>query len=361
MNREEFVALTIFTSYFAIIIALFVLILTRLYDSPSRHERRRTRWVFKLLAIGSLAHTWRHMFSFLVWSFRSYEDSLGQETSGLPKMTRLTSWLIGSSLFEQAWAAVCFGPFNWWWSQQLCLYTVGAWTVFLVVKGREHGVRHIWAYMLLGQLVAISVASNLFYLALILRPTTPDPKLRKSKDAMLAAPASLYIPVFLSLATVMYSPHTTVQDRTFLCNLLAMHALTFIPLITPPISGPLPRISFGALTAFLSLLSFMLHVRASLHALHSISLNDGEISSLRTWTTFASNAWNVLHAHHPAQSSIGWDVVWTILSLSVWSTVTQSQNALSLTTSFLFSVGSVAPWIFNCSGVERPPKRTRKS
>ncbi len=50
-------------------------------------------------------------------------------------IARITSWLVNTDLFEQAWATVCRGPMNWWWSEQLCLFTVSIWTVFLATKG----------------------------------------------------------------------------------------------------------------------------------------------------------------------------------------------------------------------------------
>lgn len=62
MACEELVALAIFTSYFTIILVIFLLILSDLYNLSSSHGRRKTRWAFTLLTIGSLVHTWRREF-----------------------------------------------------------------------------------------------------------------------------------------------------------------------------------------------------------------------------------------------------------------------------------------------------------
>src|SRR6266404_2523969 len=130
------------------------------------------------------------MISFLRWSFVEYERSAPGRSAG-PTLVRVANWLRDTALFEQAWTIVCDGPLRWWWSEQLCLFTVGFWTVFLLTTGSytpfanlwlfcnrlrlggERRVRHVWAYMLFGQLVAISVASNLFFLAL---PRTAEMK-----------------------------------------------------------------------------------------------------------------------------------------------------------------------------------------
>ena len=47
---------------------------------------------------------------------------------------RLSDWLVNTALFEQAWAVVCVELDNWWWSEQLCLFTAGPWTVFLFLE-----------------------------------------------------------------------------------------------------------------------------------------------------------------------------------------------------------------------------------
>lgn len=74
------------------------------------------------------------------WSFINFERSradIGLGEPDGPALVRFADWLVHTGLFEQAWAAVCFGesPWSWWWSQQLCLFTAGAWTVLLTVEG----------------------------------------------------------------------------------------------------------------------------------------------------------------------------------------------------------------------------------
>jgi hypothetical protein len=74
------------------------------------------------------------MISFLWWSFVDYEQSAPGRSSG-STLVRVANWLKDTALFEQAWTIVCDGPLRWWWSEQLCLFTVGFWTVFLLTTG----------------------------------------------------------------------------------------------------------------------------------------------------------------------------------------------------------------------------------
>ena len=73
--------------------------------------------------------------------------------------------------------------------------------------------------MVLGQLVAISVATNLFFLTLVITSQTKEPK--KETRSTLLAPPFLWFSVLAALVTVGLSPYTT--EKTFLPNLLVMH------------------------------------------------------------------------------------------------------------------------------------------
>ncbi|KAJ7449296.1 hypothetical protein FB451DRAFT_1288047 [Mycena latifolia] len=317
LSAPQLGALSVFGSYFSIIAGLFFLISRTLLTRASTVNSKA--YVFIALALAPFGHTWFYMFKFMGWSFTVYEHSTGGPSAeSLTVIERMSSWLLNTSLFEQAWASVCFGDVNWWWSQQLCLFTVGAWTIFLAIEGRRHQVKFIWAYMLLGQLVAISVASNLFYLALVLAPQPPRPVSRSSGQR---APAALWLPVLLSLGTVATSPFT--DERTFLPNLLLMHSLIVVPLLVPDsffLSQPQaqkPRLSMrlSTLYALVFAAALLLHTRAT-----RIALGDSDFSSVSTLSAvsqFAQNAWRVLHAH-PAQASIGWDVIWTSASFVAW-------------------------------------------
>ncbi|KAF9459621.1 hypothetical protein BDZ94DRAFT_1324675 [Collybia nuda] len=358
MDTPHALALGVFTSYFLIIITLFTIILRSIPKAGNGVNRRKT-WLFRFLTLGSLAHTWLYMFKFMAWSFDNYE-SLNPTTISSAPLERLTSWLLNTSLFEQAWAAVCFGPINWWWSEQLCVYTV-IWTLFLVIEGRAKSIKHLWAYMLLGQLVAISVASNLFYLAILhSTPTQRSSKLQNRVTPLVT------VPLVVSLLTIVVSPHT--NTRTFLPNLLTMHALLVIPLLTstPLASTRQPNaVRISKLITFISLTIVFLRFRTDIVAafavigrslpspvsfvyslsgflpeqpspspLHAIiytikALVQPVSTFLATpisnytsaFTHFISAAlvevWDTLHSH-PAQSSIGWDVVWTSASLGAW-------------------------------------------
>lgn len=313
MVDSQFLARGIFGSYFVLILSLFYLILNS--------WRRRARLLGKLpgkailfsaLALGSFYHTWFYMIKFLLWSFHDFE-SRGQNVNHKSVLDRVTQWLMGTDLFEQAWRRVCQAPQNWWWSEQLCILTVGVWTTFLFTQGSRQRVPLVWAYMLLGQVVAISVACNLFFVAIVLheepndasskRASKPSSSTERTSSRTLVPPR-VYVPILLSHLTILLAPFVSQPDSPwFLPNLLVMHTLIVIPLLsTKPSRTGLPQGTF-----YLALASLALIPRAQTY----FSLRSLNISSL------AQGLLNTLYSH-PAQSSIGFDVVWTTASFAVY-------------------------------------------
>ena len=56
-----------------------------------------------------------------------------------------------------------------WWGEQIDLATL-AWGMLLAIEGRRRKIPHLWAFMVLAQLVGLSFAQNLFFIAMLLTP-----------------------------------------------------------------------------------------------------------------------------------------------------------------------------------------------
>ena len=178
--------------------------------------------------------------------------------------------------------------------------------------GRRRNIKHLWAYMLLGQIVAISVAANLFYLALVLSESSVSGSFKRTVSL------KLVISVLLSLGTIALSPFTS--QKTFLPNLLVMHMLLFIPLISssPEVSSSASfSISLKTLYRIIHLACAGIHVRTIFAAISSLQASSSLPVSQSSFLDVFNEAWTTLYSH-PAQSSIGWDVIWTSLSFIVW-------------------------------------------
>lgn len=177
--------------------------------------------------------------------------------------------------------------------------------------GRYHSVKRVWAYMVLGQLVAISVATNLFFLALTLTSTQGYSLERHPTGYLTRVPFALAFCVFISLATVVLSPFTS--EQTFLPNLLTMHTLIIIPLLPSILNTPPYKSQVGTKTIYIVALvvGVVLRLKTTFIAFSGLPKDTRSIAG------FVSALVATLYSH-PAQSSIGWDVIWTSISFFAW-------------------------------------------
>ncbi|KAF8310874.1 hypothetical protein DL93DRAFT_2084067 [Clavulina sp. PMI_390] len=242
--------------------------------------------------------------------------------------------------------------------------------------------------MFLGQIVAISVASNLFYIAILLHPlgatstasasatsdSTEKEVIERTPPPALQVPfLSVWLPILASLATIIVSPYVSGTEY-FLPNLLVMHALLMVPLLVTKgysspkaaespqagnlyltitfvslairlwTQGPIIAPYFSTLLSFpsdLALPSVTIPSYASIletlktlpppsHITSHISTTLSPIlSEYILFPTYylISDIIATLYAH-PAQSSIGFDIVWTSASFLLWTAVdpTRSQK-----------------------------------
>lgn len=173
--------------------------------------------------------------------------------------------------------------------------------------------------------MAISVASNLFFAAVILhRPSSSsreqDPKLAPPKPKPVPkgasaakqtlVPSRVYVPILLSHLTILISPTVAAPDsRWFLPNLLIMHLLLVVPLLNLTAPSVRTKSSIPAHTFYFLLAALALVPRAQTYlSLSKLSLSGPGLPE---------GLWSTLH-EHPAQSSIGYDIVWTTISFAIY-------------------------------------------
>lgn len=223
----------------------------------------------------------------------------------------------------------------------------GVLTIKISDAAKRRDIRRPWAYLLLGQVVAISFAQSIYLSILSVSPiismqarllpaqsatTTQSATSPKYAREIVDRPSMFLITcVLTSLATVALTP-TFLPTVYFLPNLLVMHALIMLPLI-PVVDGilstnrspesPIRRttglISFQQFYYLLAILIALIRIPTYLLLLPSLSAIspsslDVSLSSLQSF--FAQHSATLFE--HPAQSSIGLDVVFTTLSFILW-------------------------------------------
>lgn len=179
--------------------------------------------------------------------------------------------------------------------------------------------------MAFGQLVAISVASNLFCLALTLTPPAPRPQGTPRR-----VPAFVWLCIAIAMSAVAFSP-TTLHSH-FMLNLLAMHGAIVLPLL--PVSFSTKRLALRVETCYL------LAAVASLAIRMKTLYVAGQVANLG----LAAQAERLYF--HPAQASIGWDVIWSTLSFAVYEYIQHGTvPPKTLAYSVIGTLGFAAPLV----------------
>jgi len=276
-------------------------------------------------------------------------------------------------------------PLKWWWTEQLCLFSRDvdrlrchgryiselnqSYFVLILVylTGKRYQIKHLWAYMLLGQLVAIPITANLFYRAIFLSaPGTP----RNDRLSRSASP-KIWLSVLLSLVTIALSPFTSRQ--TFLPNLLVMHALLFVPLMSGSERSREQRpgrysMDTTALYRLVCIIALGIHARTTVAATAFLNLDWSNASlSAVVSAIWDDLTWSFFSTFRYTPILRGWEVIWNsvsfvafIIARPVGSDPGRSDMRASRSVPFLLlatpvaSLGVTAPYVLQPQGSKLP-------
>ncbi|KAJ5610267.1 hypothetical protein N7510_006986 [Penicillium lagena] len=341
--------------------------------NPCRHF-----WIFVFLAALSLAATWNYMFAFFAHSYHAWAGSqqsqsqqlllaaaggsgsgMGSVGSGVLSTStifKLEMWLRDAKLFREAWETVIESPARFWWSGQIFLWATG-WSLFLGVMARRYRIPNVWVYMVVGQIVAISFAQNLFFATIMvsrMRSSShdngnkhgTDDKSDKDMDnhhACTWTPPLLLelIPIATSLLSTVLVP-STAHTKHFMLILLIPHLLLFVPAMLRPRNCRSSGGSDGRTSRSDSIdvdaatrryVVFFRWIFASSLLVQAVSTVEvvrdvvGTGSGTGTVDGFVASCEAVvralLHAvyEHPAVSSVSWDVIFCTVGAGTWCLV----------------------------------------
>ncbi|GAA6022399.1 hypothetical protein JCM11491_001578 [Sporobolomyces phaffii] len=293
-----------------------------------RAKQTRGSVLFLALAAASLVATWTYMG---LYFRRSFLDA-ARERGVAPAAFETREWLTDVSLFHEAWHYVCATAARYWWSEQLMYWTTGPLAILMSVEGRRRGVKLLWVYMLLGQIVAVSFAQSLFFAALALVPRVAPRA--PSGGRPLGPPAGqtwqLLAAVVLGAIGTTLVP-ARVETGEFLPLLVAIHVVAVVPLVDSVLPDwrvrlPPSRLYFNY--AFIALRLRWATVAQLVDVAYVAQAPVRRI--LPAVKSLFVAEWQVLNSH-PAQASISWDVVCATLSavaFCVYDNATEPESEL---------------------------------
>ena len=193
----------------------------------------------------------------------------------------------------------------------------------LTKLGVRRGITYTWAFMLLGQIVAISFATNLFLLTLLVSPPQQQPPVPASKCRKWLGP---WLIDGLAVITTVASAEFLAQEKYW------YHKTVFMPLLLAP---HVALLVLPSVRAILPARLFRAGDTGSVDKIYSalwlLICTSGMQLLLKTY-----NATDKLEAirdallEHPAVSSVGFDVIfcWTTW-ICWWLVQTESKDYIS--------------------------------
>ncbi|KAI0145987.1 hypothetical protein F4776DRAFT_608810 [Hypoxylon sp. NC0597] len=342
--------------------------------TPSRIvQRKRLVLAFLGLAVAALSLATYTSITSAVLSYKTwaYEHGLDQperfisddeifpepENASKLNFLYIAHWLSDTPIYYDTLEIVAEKARRFWWGQQIDLALV-AFSMLLSIEGRRQNIPLTTGFLLLAHLVNLSFAQNLFYLALLLRPSPLPSRIGGSKLSVAFSRLSRFISpkptnwhlhpfillmiLCLNYGSIFLLPYAA-DTSSFVNVALSNRVLTFLPLILPTIA-PMswgtfhyyPRNTYGsAMTLFrtISVASFVLHVKSSIAGLiynipnshyhrHSVFF-PWDVEERANWERTTAALSKILGSiyDHPAVTAVGLDVLGCALSLGLWAAV----------------------------------------
>ncbi|KAF1950960.1 hypothetical protein CC80DRAFT_455058, partial [Byssothecium circinans] len=313
-------AYLIFFSYLGLTVSLTAFIIQRILKSYSILSRstaelpsRKHVKLFSALAVWSVLTVWYYEIQYFKVSYqawmmwRSYFDLT-------PDQMHWGLWLKETSLFKEAWETAVVGNARYWWTNQIFFFACGLF-LSLEQKGIRRGIKHSWAFMLLGQVCSVSFATNLYLINLLTSPPPPPP------------PSSVGIyrrkwlgPWLFSLLTIGFvlAPAYLLADEHYW-----FHQTDFLPMIlTPHIALLVLPIARALLPAKFFTDSSVEFAGTVYRYLWSATIIGGVLLIVRM-TAISYNfsgfrgIWDAL-LENPAVSSVAFDVIFCWVTWAAW-------------------------------------------
>jgi hypothetical protein len=158
----------IFWLYIILALVFTSLVLDSLIRLPTPAGRRSQVLVFSSLAFFSFVALSFNMLHVLVYSFKLWtqDHPLPEGINVGLALATIWKWSITSTLFKDFGVAIVEDLKRFFWTQA-ALWTTMSVCLYMGAEGVHRSVPRLWAYFALSQILPISFAQNLFYVALL--------------------------------------------------------------------------------------------------------------------------------------------------------------------------------------------------
>ena len=119
----------------------------------------------------------RHLLDYNIDIYSFFGDTGALRSGEHPGRLHFFRWLNDTPFYRDGLEVVAEKARHFWWGQQVNLGLV-SWGTFVAIEGQRRKIPNLWVFMGLAQLVNMSYAQNLFFVALLLTPVPLPENLR---------------------------------------------------------------------------------------------------------------------------------------------------------------------------------------
>ncbi|KAF2212905.1 hypothetical protein CERZMDRAFT_97399 [Cercospora zeae-maydis SCOH1-5] len=161
----------IFWLYIVLALVFTYIVLDSIIRIPSPPEKRNQILIFSGLASFSFAALSFNMLHVLVYSFKLWtqDNPRAEEMNVSTALLTIWKWSVTSTLFKDFGVAIVENLDRFIWTQAALWATMSV-CLYMGVDGLQRRVPRLWAYFALSQILPISFAQNLFFVALLKLP-----------------------------------------------------------------------------------------------------------------------------------------------------------------------------------------------
>lgn len=282
----------------------------------SREPTRKHVWIFGTLATFSFTTLSINMLNVLIQSFNSWSQGY-QSLRPTDLLPSIWTWSVESTLFQDFAGALVENRARYLWSEcallmtfDVCLYMGSEGKRIVSITHRIHvddgavghrrEVPRLYAFFGLSQILPISFALNLFYVALLRLPQSPVQ--RQTSTKMLRSPIYLITAYCAALVVL----PMVVASGWLMPMVLLTRILLCVPLFTGRVDGVKRAGDKG---------TFFGAIEVNTIAAPIVAFVAGQIylMGLPTWEEISSALFE-----HPAVSSLGCDLIISCISAAIW-------------------------------------------
>ncbi|XMA08300.1 hypothetical protein WAI453_001091 [Rhynchosporium graminicola] len=281
-----------------------------------------------------------------------------------PGRFHFVRWLYDTPLYRDFLEIVAEKARHFWWSQQINLGLI-SWSTYLALEGQRCNISNLWAFLALAQMVNLSYAQNLFFVAVLLTPVSLPGNVRdltrgsvpvtlsryshsldrmipKKQVGFVPKPAiymTLLVTSFATVFLIPYSANTTAFLNVSSLTKILPFFLLFLPYVIPVGWGNIStnphdsHSTYITLFRIISTFSTALHLKSTALALfnnlpestyyrHSLlhPFKEEHLTVIGRGSVAFGRIFGAM-GEHPAVGFVASDLILTGLSLGYWGAI----------------------------------------